>query len=32
MAFEEMGHVEVMGFVSCGGCSGKRAAARPVEK
>ncbi|MBE0599362.1 MAG: CGGC domain-containing protein [Desulfuromonadales bacterium] len=27
-AFEETGPVEVMGFVSCGGCPGKRAIAR----
>ncbi|MGM0568511.1 MAG: CGGC domain-containing protein [Elusimicrobiota bacterium] len=28
LAFEETGPVEVVGFVSCGGCPGKRAAAR----
>lgn len=28
MAFEETGPVEVMGFVSCGGCPGKRAVSR----
>ncbi|TAL15741.1 CGGC domain-containing protein [bacterium] len=27
-AFEETGPVEIMGFVSCGGCPGKRAVAR----
>ncbi|MHC1576531.1 MAG: CGGC domain-containing protein [Methanosarcinaceae archaeon] len=27
-AFEETGPVEIMGFVSCGGCPGKRAPAR----
>jgi predicted metal-binding protein len=27
-AFEETGPVEVMGFVSCGGCPGKRSVAR----
>lgn len=27
-AFEELGACEVMGFVSCGGCPGKRAVAR----
>jgi predicted metal-binding protein len=27
-AFEEMGPVEVVGFVSCGGCPGKRAVTR----
>lgn len=27
-AFEETGPVEVIGFVSCGGCPGKRAVAR----
>ncbi|MBN2251777.1 MAG: CGGC domain-containing protein [Candidatus Altiarchaeota archaeon] len=34
-AFEETGPVEVVGFVSCGGCPGKRAIARAklmVEK
>ncbi|MFA5688121.1 MAG: CGGC domain-containing protein [Kiritimatiellales bacterium] len=28
LAFEEIGPVEIMGFVSCGGCPGKRAVAR----
>lgn len=28
LAFAETGPVEVTGFVSCGGCPGKRAAAR----
>jgi predicted metal-binding protein len=28
LAFEETGPVEVTGFVSCGGCPGKRAVAR----
>ena len=28
LAFAETGPVEVVGFVSCGGCPGKRAAAR----
>lgn len=28
MAFEEIGPSEVVGFVSCGGCPGKRAVAR----
>ena len=28
LAFEEIGSSEVMGFVSCGGCPGKRAIAR----
>lgn len=28
MAFEATGPVEVVGFVSCGGCSGKRAVPR----
>lgn len=28
LAFEETGPVEVIGFVSCGGCPGKRAVAR----
>ncbi len=28
LAFEEMGASEVVGFVSCGGCPGKRAVAR----
>lgn len=28
LAFEEFGPVEVVGFVSCGGCPGKRAAIR----
>ncbi len=27
-AFEELGSCEVIGFVSCGGCPGKRAVAR----
>jgi len=27
-AFEETGPVEIIGFVSCGGCPGKRAVAR----
>ena len=27
-AFEEMGPVAIIGFVSCGGCPGKRAVAR----
>lgn len=27
-AFEQTGPVEIMGFVSCGGCPGKRAVAR----
>jgi predicted metal-binding protein len=28
LAFEETGPVEIMGFVSCGGCPGKRAVSR----
>lgn len=28
LAFEEFGPVEIIGFVSCGGCPGKRAIAR----
>jgi predicted metal-binding protein len=28
LAFEETGPVEVIGFVSCGGCPGKRAVSR----
>lgn len=28
LAFEETGPVEIIGFVSCGGCPGKRAVAR----
>ncbi len=28
LAFEETGPVEVVGFISCGGCPGKRAVAR----
>ncbi|VBB07717.1 Hypothetical protein LUCI_2982 [Lucifera butyrica] len=28
LAFQETGPVEVIGFVSCGGCPGKRAVAR----
>jgi predicted metal-binding protein len=28
MAFEETGPVEIVGFVSCGGCPGKRAVSR----
>ncbi|MDD5259023.1 MAG: CGGC domain-containing protein [bacterium] len=28
MAFENSGPVEIVGFVSCGGCPGKRAVAR----
>lgn len=28
MAFEEVGPVEIIGFVSCGGCPGKRAIPR----
>ena len=28
LAFEETGPVEIVGFVSCGGCPGKRAIAR----
>lgn len=28
MAFEETGPVEIVGFVSCGGCPGKRAISR----
>jgi len=28
LAFEEIGPVEIVGFVSCGGCPGKRAVAR----
>jgi predicted metal-binding protein len=28
LAFEETGPVQVVGFVSCGGCPGKRAVAR----
>ncbi len=28
MAFENTGPVEIVGFVSCGGCPGKRAVAR----
>lgn len=30
-AFEETGPVEIVGFVSCGGCPGKRAVARAKE-
>lgn len=30
-AFEETGPVEVMGFISCGGCPGKNAVARAKE-
>ena len=28
LAFEHLGPVEIVGFVSCGGCPGKRAIAR----
>ena len=28
LAFEHLGPVEIVGFVSCGGCPGKRAVAR----
>lgn len=28
MAFEETGPVEIVGFLSCGGCSGKKAVTR----
>ncbi len=28
LAFEEIGPTEIMGFVSCGGCPGKKAATR----
>ncbi|HCL56406.1 MAG TPA: CGGC domain-containing protein [Spirochaetia bacterium] len=28
LAFEETGPVEIMGFVSCGGCPGKKAVSR----
>jgi len=28
MAFEETGPVEIIGFLSCGGCSGKKASTR----
>jgi len=28
LAFEEIGPVEIVGFVSCGGCPGKRAISR----
>ncbi len=28
LAFEETGSVEIIGFVSCGGCSGKKAVTR----
>lgn len=28
LAFEETGPVEIIGFVSCGGCSGKKAVTR----
>ncbi len=28
LAFEEMGPAEIVGFVSCGGCPGKRAISR----
>ncbi len=28
MAFEKTGPVDIVGFVSCGGCPGKRAVAR----
>lgn len=28
LAFEEIGPVEIVGFVTCGGCSGKRAVTR----
>ena len=30
-AFKETGPVEVIGFVSCGGCPGKRAVGRAME-
>jgi len=30
-AFEETGPVEIIGFVSCGGCPGKRAVSRARE-
>jgi predicted metal-binding protein len=28
LAFEETGPVEIIGFLSCGGCSGKKAVTR----
>ena len=31
LAFEETGPVELIGFVSCGGCPGKRAVGRAAE-
>lgn len=31
LAFQELGPVEIVGFVSCGGCPGKRAVARAEE-
>jgi len=31
MAFEETGPVEIVGFVSCGGCPGKRAVSRAKQ-
>ena len=31
LGFEELGPVEIIGFVSCGGCPGKRAVARAQE-
>jgi predicted metal-binding protein len=30
-AFESMGPAEVIGFISCGGCPGKKAVARAAE-
>ena len=30
MAFEQIGPVEIVGFVSCGGCPGKRAVTRAI--
>lgn len=31
LAFKDLGPVEIVGFVSCGGCPGKRAVARAAE-
>lgn len=31
LAFKELGPVEIVGFVSCGGCPGKRAVPRAQE-
>jgi len=30
-AYQEMGNVDIVGFISCGGCPGKKAVARAVE-